>query len=36
VAAVVKLRDGRVTYWALSHPGPRPDFHRRDSFLIKL
>jgi hypothetical protein len=36
LAAVVKLRDGALTYWALAHPGPRPDFHRRDSFLIEL
>ncbi len=36
VAAVLKLRDGRLSYWALSHPGPRPDFHRRDSFRVDL
>jgi hypothetical protein len=36
IAAVVKLADGTLTYWALAHPGPRPDFHRRDSFILKL
>jgi hypothetical protein len=36
LAAVVNLRDGALTYWALTHPGPRPDFHRRNSFLISL
>jgi hypothetical protein len=35
IAAVVKLRDGLVSYWALTHPGAEPDFHRRDSFLVK-
>lgn len=36
VAAVVKLTDGRTTYWALSHPGPLPDFHRRDGFSLNM
>ena len=36
VAAVVKLRDGRASYWALSHPGSRPDFHRREGFSINM
>jgi hypothetical protein len=36
IAAVIKARDGSLTYWAFTHPGPRPDFHRRDSFIIKL
>jgi hypothetical protein len=36
IAAVVKLAGGETTYWALTHPGPRPDFHRRDSFIIGL
>ncbi len=35
-AAVLMLRDGSLTYWALTHPGPEPDFHRRDSFIIRL
>ena len=36
VSAVIKKRDGVVSFWALKHPGPQPDFHRRDSFLIEL
>jgi hypothetical protein len=36
IAAVVKLAGGNLTYWALTHPGPQPDFHRRDSFLVEL
>jgi hypothetical protein len=36
LAAVLKLRDQEVTYWALAHPGPQADFHRRDSFLVEL
>ncbi len=36
IAAVVKGRDGALTYWALAHPGPQPDFHRRDGFIIRL
>ena len=35
-AAVIKDRNGALTYWALTHPGPRPDFHRRDAFVITL
>jgi len=34
VAAVIKARDGRISHWALTHPGPRADFHRRDSFIL--
>lgn len=34
LAAVIKLTGGKVTYWALTHPGPHPDFHRRDSFIV--
>jgi len=36
VTAVVKTKDGGMTYWALVHPGPQPDFHRRDGFIIEL
>ncbi|AFY79138.1 MAG: DOMON-like domain-containing protein [Hydrococcus sp. C42_A2020_068] len=36
VTAVVKSKDEDVTYWALSHRGSQADFHRRDSFIIKL
>lgn len=36
VAAVVKTKDGGMTYWALVHPGPQADFHRRDGFIVYL
>jgi hypothetical protein len=36
IAAVIKLAGHGVTYWALIHPGPQADFHRRDSFLVAL
>ncbi len=30
--AVVRTTAGELSHWALDHPGPRPDFHRRDGF----
>ncbi len=36
IAAVILAPDGRLTYWALTHPGPQADFHRRDGFLIAI
>jgi hypothetical protein len=36
IAAVIKLKDGGATYWALTHPGSIPDFHRRDGFIMEL
>ena len=33
---VVEEIDGRLSYWALSHPGEVADFHDRRSFLICL
>jgi len=36
IAAVIKLTGNGLTYWALAHPGPAADFHRRDSFLVEL
>jgi hypothetical protein len=36
VCAVMQQRDGMLTYWALVHPCPQPDFHRRESFAIRL
>lgn len=36
VCAVVRTRAGEVSHWALAHPGPRPDFHRRDGFRLKI
>lgn len=36
ISAVIKLKDGELTYWALTHCGPQADFHRRDSFIIEF
>lgn len=36
ISAVIVRRDGVMSYWALKHPGPRPDFHHRDGFGIQL
>ena len=36
VSAVIKTVNGKMTYWALVHPGPEADFHRRDSFIVDL
>jgi hypothetical protein len=36
IAAVIQLAGGGLTYWALTHPGPQADFHRRDGFLAEL
>ena len=35
-SAVIMDRHLETTYWAMIHPGPQPDFHRRDAFLIDL
>lgn len=36
VSAVIKTRDGRISYWALSHPSSQPDFHDRRCFNIAI
>ena len=36
IAAVVKTGKGFTNHWALTHPGPRPDFHRRDNFALEF
>lgn len=36
VCAVVKTLTGGTSHWALAHPGPRPDFHRRDTFKLVI
>ncbi len=36
VAAVIRTTDGGESHWALAHPSPRPDFHRRDGFVLIL
>lgn len=36
LAAILESHDGRLSHWALRHGGERPDFHRRDSFVVSL
>lgn len=36
ITTVIKHRDGKVSYWALTHQGKKADFHLRDSFMIEL
>lgn len=36
VCAVLKHADGTASYWALAHCVPKPDFHRRDAFILKM
>ena len=36
ISAVIKTINGRTTFWALTHPGPQADFHRKDGFIIDL
>lgn len=36
VSAVIKPVHSDITYWALAHPGPQPDFHHTDSFITEL
>jgi xylose dehydrogenase (NAD/NADP) len=36
VCAVLEGTGGEKTYWALTHRGERPDFHRRNAFALHL
>lgn len=36
ITTVIQPLNGDLSYWALSHPGPEADFHRRDGFQIEL
>lgn len=36
VSCVIESREGKLGYWALSHPGQTPDFHDPRSFEIRL
>ena len=36
VAAVIRTIDGGRSHWAPVHPGPRPDFHRKERFTLIL
>jgi len=33
LAAVIESADGKLSYWALRHPGEKPDFHSDGSFV---
>ncbi|MGH8259529.1 MAG: DOMON-like domain-containing protein, partial [Steroidobacteraceae bacterium] len=36
LAAVIEESGGRLSYWALSHPPGRPDFHHPDGFALRI
>ena len=36
VTTVIESNQHEISYWALTHPSTEPDFHRRDSFAIKI
>ena len=36
ITTVVEDRQQQLSYWALTHPTKKPDFHHRDSFIIEL
>jgi hypothetical protein len=36
LCVVIEELDGALSYWALRHPAPRPDFHHPDGFALEL
>jgi hypothetical protein len=36
LSAVLEDNEGALSYWALRHPSPRPDFHHADAFALEL
>ena len=36
ITAVLEDHEGQMSYWALAHPGPEADFHRRDGFVVRV
>jgi hypothetical protein len=36
LATVIENDRGQLAYWALRHPGERPDFHHPDSFGLEI
>ena len=36
LTAVIELKSGQKTYWAIAHGADRPDFHLRNSFIIQI
>jgi hypothetical protein len=35
-AVIVEETDGRMSYWALHHPRPQPDFHHAAGFALRV
>ncbi len=35
LTAIVRDHEGALSHWALRHPGARPDFHLRSSFVLR-
>lgn len=36
LSAVIERTDGSKSFWALTHPSDKPDFHHPDSFVLDL
>ena len=36
LCAVVAETGGACSYWALRHPGPKPDFHEAAGFTVRI
>jgi hypothetical protein len=36
LTAVLEQPGGELSYWALNHPGPEPDFHDRRGWSLRL
>jgi hypothetical protein len=36
LSAVIEESDGTKSYWALTHPPGKPDFHHKDCFALQL
>jgi hypothetical protein len=36
LTAVIEEASGAVSYWALAHPSPQPDFHNATGFVLEL
>lgn len=36
LSAVIEDIEGAISYWALTHPSAKPDFHHPDSFVLDL
>jgi hypothetical protein len=36
LTAVIEAADGTLSYWALRHPAPQPDFHHPGGFVLTL